>query len=324
MIEIENLSKTYKTYKRGHTFKETVKQLFRREIVTVEALKNISLSISQGELIGLIGPNGAGKSTLIKILTGILYPSEGEVTVCNYVPWKDRKNYVKNIGVVLGQKSQLFWDIPPVDSFYMNKAIYNISEPFFQTQMDKMVNMLNSKDIIIKPTRQLSLGERMKCEFIMAMLHQPKIVFLDEPTIGLDVISKKVIRGFIKEMNRNGTTVILTTHDMSDIEDLASRVVVINHGKVIYDDNVNKLKKIFGEKKNVSFVTEKKIEVQESSAIKNIEYITENEIRMVFDSQKSKLRDFFYEIDNAFIVKDMDVHEVTIDQVIMELYSGKK
>ena len=180
----------------------------------MQALKGISFSIKKGELLGLLGPNGAGKSTTIKILTGILFPTSGKVESFGYVPWKARKKYVAHIGAVFGQKSQLVWDIPPIDSFYMNKAIYDIKTEDYKKRLNKMVAMLEAKELIKKPTRQLSLGERMRCEFIIAMLHNPEIVFLDEPTIGLDVIAKEQIRVFIKEMNNRGVTFILTTHDM--------------------------------------------------------------------------------------------------------------
>src|SRR3989304_383996 len=206
MIEVKNLKRNYKTYQRGSTFTETLKGLFYRKEFIIEALKGISFSLERGELAALIGPNGAGKSTTLKILSGILFPTSGEVKVLNYVPWKDRKKYVYNIGAVFGQKSQLIWDIPPVDSFAMNKAIYDIPDAKFNKNLARLTEILNVQEVIRKPTRLLSLGERMKCEFIMAMLHDPQVVFLDEPTIGLDVIAKDNIRKFILEMNSLGTT----------------------------------------------------------------------------------------------------------------------
>ena len=225
IIKVENLTKVFKSYQRGNTFGEAVKSLFVRKPIYVHALKGISFNIEEGELVGFLGPNGAGKSTTLKILTGIMHPSGGKAEIMGYTPWKDRKKYVAKIGAVFGQKSQLLWDIPPVDAFYLNKAIYSIPERSFKKTLHKMVELLGVEELIKKPTRQLSLGERMKCEFIMAMLHKPKIVFLDEPTIGLDVIAKDKIREFILEMNRNGVTFILTTHDLDDIAHLAQRVI---------------------------------------------------------------------------------------------------
>ena len=195
LINVENLTKIYKSYERGNTFKEAVKSLFIRKPIYVHALKNISFSIQPGELVGFLGPNGAGKSTTLKILTGILYPTSGNVEIMGYTPWKHRKKYVAKIGAVFGQKSQLLWDIPPLDAFYLNKAIYSIPERNFKRTMNNLVELLDLKDLIRKPTRLLSLGERMKCEFVMAMLHQPEIVFLDEPTIGLDVIAQRQDQG---------------------------------------------------------------------------------------------------------------------------------
>lgn len=191
IIKVRNLCKTYTTYKRGGSFGEAVKGLFKREKVLVEAVKDVTFTVGRGELLGLLGPNGAGKSTTIKMLTGALYPTLGSIEVNGYIPHKSRTKYVQDIGAVFGQKSQLIWDIPPVDSFLMNKAIYGIENAAYKASLDELVSLLDVGTVMEKPTRVLSLGERMKCEFIMAMLHRPSIVFLDEPTIGLDIIAKK-------------------------------------------------------------------------------------------------------------------------------------
>ncbi|MBN2509746.1 MAG: ATP-binding cassette domain-containing protein, partial [Spirochaetales bacterium] len=197
MIRLSNLQKTYTTYQRGSSFLDITLSLFRRQAQEVHAVKNLSLEIGEGELVGFIGPNGAGKSTTLKMLTGVLYPTSGEASVMGMVPWKERRRYVQNIGAVFGQKSQLIWDIPPLDSFLMNQAIYGVPDREFKANLEALTGMLGVEDLVRQPTRKLSLGERMKCEFIMAMLHSPRIVFLDEPTIGLDVIAKEVIRRFI-------------------------------------------------------------------------------------------------------------------------------
>ncbi|MFW6238045.1 MAG: ABC transporter ATP-binding protein, partial [Halanaerobiales bacterium] len=199
MIEINSLSKTYKSYQRGNGFLAAMKSIFKRKINYIEAVKDISFSIDKGELVGFIGPNGAGKSTTMKMLTGVLYPTSGKARVMGYTPWEDRREYVGNIGAVFGQKSQLIWDIPPLDSFYMNRAIYDIPKEEFEETKDNLVELLDVAELVEKPTRQLSLGQRMKCEFIMAMLHNPDVVFLDEPTIGLDVMAKETIRNFIRK-----------------------------------------------------------------------------------------------------------------------------
>lgn len=237
VIDVKHLTKTYTTYKRGAGMGQTFRSFFKREEISVQAVNDISFAIEQGEICGMLGPNGAGKSTTIKMLCGALYPTSGEISVLGYSLARDRKRYVGKIGAVFGQKSQLIWDIPPIDSFNMNKAIYGISTPDFNHRLEELAALLEISQVIEKPTRVLSLGERMKCEFVMAMLHQPDILFLDEPTIGLDVIAKVKIREFIRQMNKKlNMTCILTTHDLEDVEELAHRVIVINHGEKVFDD----------------------------------------------------------------------------------------
>ncbi len=324
IIHIEELRKTYTTYERGSTFIDTLKSLFVRKSIEIEALKGITLSIREGELLGFLGPNGAGKSTTLKILTGVLFPTSGKADVMGFTPWRQRKAYVANIGAVFGQKSQLIWDIPPMDSFEMNKAIYGISSADFKRRLDEMVEMLGLQNIIRKPTRQLSLGERMKCEFIMAMLHSPKIVFLDEPTIGLDVIAKEKIREFIREQNKKGITFILTTHDLGDVEELANRVVVVNYGEVVYDDAIDSLKKFSGAKKRVSLSVKK--ELPDMANIPGIlmtsrtsPFIAELEL----DMAKIELNMFIQMINEKYIISDMTMSDPPIESVIKELYSQK-
>lgn len=321
IIRIENLVKTYKTYERGSTFFDTLKSLFVRKSIDIEALKGITLNIREGELLGFLGPNGAGKSTTLKILTGVLFPTSGKAEVMGFTPWRQRKAYVANIGAVFGQKSQLIWDIPPMDSFIMNKAIYGISSDAFRSRLDEMVEMLDLQNIIHKPTRQLSLGERIKCEFIMAMLHSPKIVFLDEPTIGLDVIAKEKIRDFIREQNKKGVTFILTTHDLGDVEELAERVVVVNYGEIVFDDTVDSLKKLSGVRKRVSLTVKK--ELPDMSDIPGVlmtsrtsPFIAELEL----DMAKVELNVFIQAVNEKYIISDMTMSDPPIESVIKELY----
>jgi ABC-2 type transport system ATP-binding protein len=320
MITVENLKKIYITYKRGHTFLETLKSMVRRVKIPVEALKGISFSIGKGELLGLLGPNGAGKSTTIKILTGILYPTSGRVESFGYVPWKARKKYVSRIGVVFGQKSQLVWDIPPLDSFYMNKAIYGIKNTEYSERLNKMTAMLKAEDIIRKPTRQLSLGERMRCEFIMAMLHNPAVVFLDEPTIGLDVIAKEQIRAFIKDMNARGVTFILTTHDMDDVEHLARRVIVINHGEIVFDGGMDELKNHLGTKKVVRVATHEKLPPLSGRGVENVRLLSEYEAELELDLSKIELNTFIKAMNAKNTIRDMAIHEPPLETVIKKLY----
>ncbi len=320
MIKIENLKKTYITYKRGTSFGEVLKSMFVRKKVPVEALKGITLSIEKGELIGLLGPNGAGKSTMIKILTGILHPTSGTAWCLGYVPWKARRTYVARIGAVFGQKSQLVFDIPPVDSFYMNKAIYNIPKADYEHNLKRMTEMLDAGDIIKKPTRGLSLGERMRCEFIMALLHNPEVVFLDEPTIGLDVIAKEKIRAFIKEMNAAGVTFILTTHDLDDVEHLARRVVVINHGEIVFDGGMDALKTHLGNKKMIRLSTHGPLPSLERDGVEKIIRHSEYEADLELDLEKIELNRFIKSVSETSTIRDMAISEPPIETVIKKLY----
>lgn len=228
MIELKNISKTFKVARRNAGFKEATKALFRKEYEYIKALDNITFNISEGEMVGYIGPNGAGKSSTIKIMSGILNPDSGTCVINGRTPWKDRINHVKEIGVVFGQRSQLWWDVPVVDSFELLKDIYKIDEKQYKKNFSELIELLNLDSIIRTPTRQLSLGQRMRCEIAASLLHNPKILFLDEPTIGLDAVSKIAVREFIKSINQERkTTVILTTHDMQDIEALTKRILLI-------------------------------------------------------------------------------------------------
>lgn len=246
MIKVEHLNKTFKVQRRSSGFLEAFKAFFHREYEEIKALNDISFTISDGEMIGYIGPNGAGKSSTIKVLSGILIPDSGECSVNGLVPWRDRKSYVQDIGVVFGQRSQLWWDVPVIDSFELIKDIYSISKSEYNNSLEELVTSLALSQIIKTPVRQLSLGQRMRCEIAAALLHRPKTLFLDEPTIGLDAVSKIAVRKFILELNKkHNTTVILTTHDMQDIEALTSRILLIGKGRILMDDNVLRLKERF-------------------------------------------------------------------------------
>ena len=240
--------------------KNCLKNFFKREYIYIDAIKDISFEIEKGSIVGYIGENGAGKSTTIKILSGILIPDEGKVEIGGLVPWKNRKEYVSKIGVVFGSRSQLWWDIPAADTFDFLRDIYNLDNDKYQKRKDYLVKLLNIEDIIHVPVRQLSLGQRMRCEIAASLMHEPEILFLDEPTIGLDALSKKVVRDFIKKINKEQkVTVILTTHDMSDIEALAKRIIMIGHGEIIYDGPLQNLKKKYDTHKYISVTTNSKL-----------------------------------------------------------------
>jgi len=243
MISFDNISKTYKIAKRAPGLGAAFKSLVKREYTYIEALKNVSFTIERGEIVGYIGPNGAGKSTTIKILSGILAPTSGTCTVLGQVPWDDRIAHVKNIGVVFGQRSQLMWDIPVVDSFELLRDIYRVSREKYKQNLDDLVAIFDLGEFINTPVRQLSLGQRMRCEIAASLLHSPPILFLDEPTIGLDAVSQVAVRNYIKQINKeNEVTVMLTTHDMGDVEALTDRVMLIGKGQILYDGSFELMK----------------------------------------------------------------------------------
>ncbi|NMB20887.1 MAG: ATP-binding cassette domain-containing protein [Firmicutes bacterium] len=244
MIRVQSLNKTFRVAQRQAGLAEAVKALFSREYSTIQALKDVSFSIQEGEMVGYIGPNGAGKSTTIKIMCGILHPDSGTCEINGRIPWRDRKNHVATIGVVFGQRSQLWWDVPVIDSFKLLKDIYGVGEQVYRRNLDELVELLGISELLVKPTRSLSLGQRMRCELAASLLHQPRILFLDEPTIGLDAVSKIAVRQFMKKLNQErGTTVILTTHDMQDIEVLAERIILIGRGQILLDGSLSELKR---------------------------------------------------------------------------------
>lgn len=243
MITMEHVCKSYRIAKRNAGFKEACKALFNREYEVIHALRDVSFTIHDGEMVGYIGPNGAGKSSTIKILSGILTPDSGTVLVNGRVPYKNRIAHVREIGVVFGQRSQLWWDVPVIDSFELLKDIYSIPQPVYQQSLEELTELLDLKELLRSPVRQLSLGQRMRCEIAASLLHRPRILFLDEPTIGLDAVSKLAVRDFIRKRNReHKTTVLLTTHDMQDIEALASRIILIGKGEILMDGTLKDIK----------------------------------------------------------------------------------
>ena len=247
MIELKHIEKTFRVAKRNAGMGEAVKALFRREYTDIHALRDITFSVPDGGMIGYIGPNGAGKSTSIKVMSGILTPDAGECVIDGLTPWKQRKEHVRNIGVVFGQRSQLWWDVPVIDSFELLRDIYRIDPQVYRRNLDDLTQLLNLGELLRTPTRQLSLGQRMRCEIAASLLHDPRILFLDEPTIGLDAVSKIAVRDFIKQLNREKkTTVILTTHDMQDIEAIAERVILIGKGQILLDGSLQDLRTAAG------------------------------------------------------------------------------
>ena len=297
-IIVKDLGKTFKIVKKKAGLSGSIKSFFRREYQEIEALKDVSFHIRSGELVGYIGPNGAGKSTTIKMLSGILTPGSGSVEVDGIVPYQNRKEHVKNIGVVFGQRSQLWWDVPVNDTFLLLKDIYSIPDATYERMRKELIEKLHLEEFINTPVRQLSLGQRMRCELAASLLHNPPILFLDEPTIGLDAVSKLAVRDFIKTINRDfKTTVILTTHDMDDIEALCDRVIVIGKGTILFDGDMQQLKRL---------VTE------------------ERHLLIEFDPQKVQAQKLIEDISSHYELEKVELHSIAIEEIIVKLYEVLK
>ena len=319
-IIVDDISKTFKVAKRNSGLKSALKSFIKREYSIVEAVKNVSFEIDEGEIVGYIGPNGAGKSTTIKMLSGILLPTAGNITVDGLNPFEDRKNYVSNIGVVFGQRSQLAWDIPAEDTFDLLKDIYKLDNEKYQNTKAELIKLLNIEEVIKKPVRSLSLGQRMRCEIAASLLHEPKILFLDEPTIGLDAASKKIVRDFILKINKERkVTVILTTHDMTDIETLAKRIILIGKGQILYDGSLNKLKSKYGSYKSITVNTKEKISKPRLQGIINSKKI-EDGYNFVIDSNIITVSSFINYLSKKYSIDDIEIDNEHIDDVILKLY----
>jgi ABC-2 type transport system ATP-binding protein len=304
------------------SFLASVKSFFDPNTRKIYAVDDISFSLKEGELRGLIGPNGAGKSTIIKMLSGVLFPSSGKADVFGYVPWRDRKAYVRKIGVLFGQKSQLIWELPAIDTFDLNRVIYKINKHSFKTRLDYFIELLQLADIIKKPVRQLSLGERMKCELVCSVLHNPKLVFLDEPTIGMDVISKEAIRGFIKQVNKDHKiTFIITTHDLSDIQDLCKKITIINKGKKVFDDSIDQLTSLFINRKVLNLDFSCEISRDKLSSYDLLEYKS-MKCQIEIDVRNKSIKDYIYELFSNFPIQDITISSIPIEEIIKTIYKN--
>lgn len=322
-IEVKQISKTFKVAKKKSGLKESIKSFFKREFIDVKAVEDISFSIEKGEIVGYIGPNGAGKSTTIKILSGILVPDSGQCKINNMTPWKDRVKYVKKIGVVFGQRSQLWWDIPAEDTFDLLKDIYEIPEKEYLETKEDLVKKLNLQDIINIPVRQLSLGQRMRCEIAASLLHNPELLFLDEPTIGLDAVSKQVVRDFIKKLNKEKkTTVILTSHDMADITSLAKRIILIGKGHVLYDGSLRKLQNKYETEKYVSIKTNDKLTIRNKGVKSKAK--TKEGYDLVIDTREISISELLNNISKKITIEDIEIDHEGIDNIIVKLYEDFK
>ena len=322
-IEVKHIKKTFKVPIKSDGKFGALKTFFNRKYNYIKAISDISFSIKKGEIVGYIGPNGAGKSTTIKILSGILVPDSGNVVIDKMTPWVDRKKYVSKIGVVFGQRSQLWWDIPAIDSFNLLKDIYKLEDSEYQKTLNELIELLNLKDIINIPVRQLSLGNRMKCEIAASLIHRPKILFLDEPTIGLDAVSKKIVREFIKKINKqNKVTVILTTHDMADIEALAKRIILIGKGQLLYDGSLTKLKRKYDYLRKITVITKDKVKLENDCVVE--QNTIDDGIEFIIDIRKIAINEFIKLISSKISISDIDIDSGNIDELIVKLYEDFK
>jgi ABC-2 type transport system ATP-binding protein len=323
MIKLQNINKTFKVAKRRAGLNHAVKALFSREHELVHALDNVSFKIQDGEMVGYIGPNGAGKSTSIKIMCGVLTPDSGECTINGRTPWKDRKNHVREIGVVFGQRSQLWWDVPVIDSFELIKDIYKVEQSEYKKNLNELTELLDLGEIVKTPARTLSLGQRMRCEIAASLLHNPKVLFLDEPTIGLDAISKIAVRQFIRNLNsEKNTTVILTTHDMQDIEALTDRIILIGKGKILLDSNLPELKNKISTQKTliVDFIGS----TPETNSCWEILDKREGRMSIRFDAQRHSVSDVITHISQNTSIQDISVSGISAEEMVASLYMEYK
>ncbi|RUT46305.1 ATP-binding cassette domain-containing protein [Paenibacillus anaericanus] len=324
MIEVKGLSKYYKLVEKKPGLSGAVQGLFARKYSIKKAVDDISFVIDQGEMVGYIGANGAGKSTTIKMLCGILTPSSGEITVSGIVPYKERKRNASNIGAVFGQRTQLFWDIAVRESYDLLKHIYEIPQHQYEKTMDLFTEVLDLGPLLGIPVRQLSLGQKMRCELAAAFLHSPSIVYLDEPTIGLDVAVKVKIRQFIKEMNRSmNTTVILTTHDMQDIEEICKRIIIIDEGKILYDGSIQSIKDRYGHKRIIHFEMEQEGEFTLPESLLGKAEFTAHEAGVVslsFSNLIITAAEVISEMLRFYHIRDLTIADSRIESIVQDIY----
>jgi ABC-2 type transport system ATP-binding protein len=329
VIHAHLLTKRYRVAKKREGVGGAIVDLFRPRHDLLTAVDGVSFSLERGEIVGYIGANGAGKSTTVKMLTGILTPTSGEVVVNGFVPWKERKAYTRTIGAVFGQRTQLWWDIAVIESLKLLRKIYDVPENVYEEQMEAFDALLDLKDFLHQPVRTLSLGQRMRCDLAAALLHRPSILFLDEPTIGLDVVSKENIRRFLRRVNEEQkTTIILTTHDLGDIEQLCRRVLVIDRGKILYDGDLNGIKKIAGD------IARLRVEIRGENGGEMLERATDGvpiEWKRIgpgvyegeFAKDETSVADVVRRIVTDAPVQDLAVLEPPIEEVVRKIYRGE-
>lgn len=329
IIELKNVTKEFKVLNRREGLKGSLKDLFSRDYKIVRAVDNINLEVAQGEIVGFLGPNGAGKSTTIKMMTGVLEPSAGELIINNRIPYKDRSKNSQEMGVVFGQRSQLWWALPLVESFKLLKDIYQIPDENYNAMLELYGSMVDLDSLLHKPVRQMSLGQRTLSDILAAFLHNPKVVFLDEPTIGLDVAMKSKIREMILELNqKKNTTVILTTHDMGDVDALCQRIVIIDQGKMLYDNDIDHLKKFFGAYRTLKIrprekVTEATAKLKEQLSDYEVSVTNDDTwISILVNEEKVRVMKILEQVQEILNVRDMQLEEISTEDVIKKIYNS--
>ncbi len=323
-IRLEQVVKTYQVAERESGLGGALRGLVRRKTRAVQAVDRISFSLEPGELVGYIGPNGAGKSTTIKLMSGILSPDSGTIEVMGKIPWKQRSQHVGHIGVVFGQKSQLWWDTPAIDSFELLRDIYKVSPADYKRRPNELTDRLDAGSILNTPVRQMSLGQRMKCELIAALLHGPEILFLDEPTIGLDAVTRLAVREFLIELNRReGVTMILTTHDMDDVEALCQRVMVIGHGRLLFDGSMDNLREAYAPNRllKVRLNADVKLDMlREAASVKQ----TGRDVVIAFNPETIGAEKMIAQVANLAPIADLTVESTDVEQMIADMYRELK
>lgn len=329
MIKVENLSKEFKISKKYPGFKGALRSFFSTEYTIKKAVDDISFEINDGEIVGYIGANGAGKSTTIKMMTGILTPSSGRIIVDGVVPYENREKNAKNIGVVFGQKTQLWWDLPVSETFPLLKDIYGVSDEEYEERMNYFKEILGLDEFFLSPVRTLSLGQRMRADLAAALIHNTKIIYLDEPTIGLDVVVKESVRKAIKNINEKyGTTIILTTHDLNDIEELCNRIIIIDKGKKIYDGELEGVKEQFG------YLTTIEIQLKDKNNIEKINFrrfkdddfkldMKESKVNITFNKNNISSADIIGEVMKKSKVIDFNIKETSIEDIVKKMYKNE-
>jgi ABC-2 type transport system ATP-binding protein len=322
VIEVQGLTKSFRTYKKKPGLAGAVKGLFHREYEMTVAVKDVRFTIEEGELVGFLGPNGAGKTTTLKMLSGLLYPTSGAARVLGYVPWERKDGYRRQFALLLGQKNQLWWDLPARESLELNARIYGIPKDSFERIVAEMTELLAVKDKLNVMVRELSLGERMKMELIASLLHQPKILFLDEPTIGLDVVSQKTVREFLRHHNATRkTTIVLTSHYMADIQELCQRVIIIDHGKIFFDGRLSEVLDRFADFKVITIQCDGGGRCPADNLKKYGEVVEHSDAAIKLKVKRDRVIPVCKALLDELPVSDIDIQEVPIEDIIRQIFA---